>query len=396
MRIELTAEQEAFRQTAADFAERAVRPLAGDIDSSDRVPAALVEEAARLGLLGVTLAPNDGGAGRDTVSYAVALEAVASASASVAMILAVQNTVAEVVAHFGSEAQRSRWLKRLISGRSVGAAALIEAGGGSGAVPDEAGAPQGRPIAWRDGDGYVLRGGQPWVANAAAGDVFLLFADSVAGDATPRPSAFLVPGDAPGLDHAARRDTLGVRGLGCGDVVLEDVRLGADARLGAPEDGGRVGERVLDGTRVATGAAAVGVGQAAFEEALAYAGRTQAGGASPGRRQSVRSALSDTATDLDAARLLVLKAAAARDQQERSTQEAAMAKLVAAEAAQRAAERTMQLLAVGAYERGSTAERLLRDARAAEICHGTASMQRSIIAAELLGEAPAVTDGRDP
>ena len=396
MRIELTPEQDAFRQTAADFAARSVRARAGEIDAADRFPAALVEEAARLGLLGVTIPPGDGGAGRDAVSYAVALEAVATASATVAMILAVHNLVTEVVARFGSAAQRSRWLQRLASGRSVGAAALTEADAATpaGARPDaavkSAAAPASRTTASRDGDGYVLRGNATWIANAAAGEVFLLCAELDAGDGARRTSAFLAPGDAPGLRRAAARDALGIRGLGCMDVVLEDVRLGEDARLGAPGEGRKVRDWALDGARVATGALAVGVGQAAFAEALAYAGRPRAGGASPGRQQSVRSAISDTATDLDAARLLVLKAAAARDRQERCTQEAAMAKLAAAEAAQRAAERTMQLLAVGAYERGSTAERLLRDARAAEICHGTSALQRLTIAADFLGEAPGV------
>ncbi len=398
MRIELTPEQDAFRQTAADFAARSVRARAGEIDAADRFPAALVEEAARLGLLGVTIPPGDGGAGRDAVSYAVALEAVATASATVAMILAVHNSlVTEVVARFGSAAQRSRWLQRLASGRSVGAAALTEADAATaaGARPDaavkSAAAPASRTTASRDGDGYVLRGNATWIANAAAGEVFLLCAELDAGDGARRTSAFLAPGDAPGLRRAAARDALGIRGLGCMDVVLEDVRLGEDARLGAPGEGRKVRDWALDGARVATGALAVGVGQAAFAEALAYAGRPRAGGGSPGRQQSVRSAISDTATDLDAARLLVLKAAAARDRQERCTQEAAMAKLAAAEAAQRAAERTMQLLAVGAYERGSTAERLLRDARAAEICHGTSALQRLTIAADFLGEAPGVT-----
>lgn len=396
MRIELTAEQEAFRQTAADFAERSVRPPASEIDSSDRVPAVLVEEAARLGLLGVTLAPSDGGAGRDAVSYAVALEAMASASASVAMILVVQNTVAEVVARFGSEAQRSRWLKRLTSGRSVGAAALTETGADPEGPDDDAASPHGQATASPERDGYVLRGSRTWVANAAAGEAFLLFAGMDAGDGRRETGAFLVPGDARGLRRATARDALGVRGLGCMDIVLDDVRLGSDARLGTPGDGCKVRDWSLDGARVATAALAVGVGQAAFAEALAYAGRPQAGGRSPGRRQSVRSALSDTATDLDAARLLVLKAAAARDRRERCTQEAAMAKLAAAEAARRAAERTMQLLAVGGYERGSSAERLLRDARAAEICQGTSAVQRLTIAADLLGEAPGFTDGRGP
>ena len=197
----------------------------------------------------------------------------------------------------------------------------------------------------------------------------------------------LVPEDAPGLTRADARDALGVRGLGCRDVVLEDVRLGADARLGAPGDGCRVRDWALDGARVATAALAVGVGQAALAETLAYARRPQAEGTAPGRPQSVSWTLADTATDVDAARLLVLKAAAAWDRQQRCTLEASMAKLAAAEAAQRTAERTMQLLAAAAYERGSTAERLLRDARAAEIGQGTSAVQRLTIAAELLGEA---------
>ena len=382
MRIELTPEQEVFRQAAVAFAERSVRSRAGELDVADRFPRALVDEAAGLGLLGVHVPPAAGGAGRDTVSYALALEAVAAASATVAMILVVHNSlVTEVVARFGSDAQRGSWLRRLASGRSLGACALAEADAGA----DEA----GRGVAAvRDGERHVLRGRAVWVANAAAAELFVVFATAGAGGEPGSAGAFLVPGDAPGLRRADARDALGVRGLGCMDVVLQDVRLGADARLGAPGDGRSVRDWALDGARVATGALAVGVGQAAFAEALAYAGRAQADGTSPGRQQSVRWTLSDTATDLDAARLLVLKAAAARDRQERCTLEASMAKLAAAEAAQRAADRTMQLLAAAAYERGSTAERLLRDARAAEIGHGTSALQRAIIAAELLGEAP--------
>ena len=381
MRLELTPEQEAFRQTAADFAARSVRARGGAIDAGDRFPAALVDEAARLGLLGVTIPAGEGGAGRDAVSYALALEAVAAASATVAMILAVHNSLAaEVVARFGSEPLRGRWLRRLASGRSLGACALVEADAG----PGEAG---GGVTAARDGERYVLRGRAAWVANAAAAELFVVFAPAGTGGEPAGAGAFLVPGDAPGLTRADARDALGVRGLGCRDVVLEDVRLGADARLGAPGDGCRVRDWALDGARVATAALAVGVGQAALAETLAYARRPQAEGTAPGRPQSVSWTLADTATDVDAARLLVLKAAAAWDRQQRCTLEASMAKLAAAEAAQRTAERTMQLLAAAAYERGSTAERLLRDARAAEIGQGTSAVQRLTIAAELLGEA---------
>ncbi len=380
MRLELTPEQDAFRQTAADFAARSVRTQGGAIDAADRFPAALVDEAARLGLLGVTIPAGAGGAGRDAVSYALALEEVAAASATLAMILGVHNSLAaEVVARFGSEPQRGRWLRRLASGRSLGACALVEADTGPGGA--------GGVAVARDGERYVLRGRAVWVANAAAAELFVVFAAAGTGGEPAGAGAFLVPGDAPGLTRADARDALGVRGLGCRDVVLEDVRLGADARLGAPGDGCKVRDWALDGARVATAALAVGVGQAALAETLAYARRPQAEGTAPGRSQSVSWTLADTATDVEAARLLVLKAAAARDRQEHCTLEASMAKLAAAEAAQRAAERTMQLLAAAAYERGSTAERLLRDARAAEIGQGTSAVQRLAIAAELLGEA---------
>ena len=392
MRIEPTPEQEAFRQAAARFAARSVRSRAGEIDGADRFPTDLVDEAARIGLLGVTMPTAEGGAGRDTVSCALALEAVASASATVAMILAVHNSLAaDVVARFGSAGQRNTWLRRLASGRCLGAFALMEAraAAGGGANADDV-------VAARDGQGYVLRGRMSWVANAAAAGLVVVFARGDSEEAGWRRSTFLVPADVSGLTQDDARDPLGVRGLGCRDVVLEDVRLGAEALLGAPGDGLRVRAWALDGARVALGALAVGIGQAAFAEALAYAGRTQADGASLGRQQSVRGTLADTATDLDAARLLVLKAAAARDQQERCTLEASMAKLAAADAAQRAADRTMQLLSAAAYERGSTAERLLRDARATDVYHGTSAVQRLTIAAELLGEASGLTDGRGP
>ncbi|MCY4027201.1 MAG: acyl-CoA dehydrogenase family protein [Acidobacteria bacterium] len=383
MRIEPTPQQEAYRQTAADFAARSVRAGAGELDATGRFPAALVDEAAGLGLLGVTVPRDDGGGGRDTVAYALALEAVATASAAVAMILAVHNSlVADVVARFGSDDQRRAWLRRLASGRSLGASALAEPNAVAGAGADACGV-----AAVRDGEHYVLCGRTAWVANAGAAELFVVFATSEAGGERGRANTFLVPGDAPGLQRAAAPDALGARGLDCREVVFRDVRLGGDALLGAPGEGRRVRDWALDGVRVATGALAVGVGQAAFDEALAYASRTQADGASLGRQQSVRSTLADTATDLDAARLLVLRAAAARDQQERCTLEASMAKLAAAEAARQAAERTMQLQAAAGYERGSTAERLLRDARAADIYHGTSTVQRLTLAAELLGEA---------
>ena len=378
MRIELTPEQAAFERTVRQFAESAVAPCAAGIDASDRFPAELVAEAAALGLLGTTLPAAWGGAGRDYVSYVLAVEAVAAASATLAVILAVNNSlVAEVVHRFGTDAQKEAWLRRLASGRAVGAFALSEANAGTDAANQET-------TATADGDGYVLRGRKVWVANGTAADVALVFAATEPGAGGRGVSAFLVPLDRPGLGRAATRDSLGVRGLGCVDLELDDVAVDRGALVGAPGEGFRVALWALDGGRIAIGAQALGIGQAAFEEAVRHAATRRTFGQPIGRHQAIQWMIADMATELDAARLLVLRAAAAKDQQPRVTLEAAMAKLAASEAAHRAADKAMQILASAGYRRGSVAERLFRDVRATEIYQGTSEVQRMIIAEQLI------------
>ena len=267
MRLELTADQEAFRQSVQQFADTAVKPRAAEIDESDQFPRDLVAQAADLGLMGVTVPPEWGGAGRDYVSYSVGIEAVATASATLAVILAVNNSlVAEVLARFGSEPQKQRWLRALSSGQALGAFALSEENAGTDAANQET-------TATTDGDGYRLRGRKIWVANAVAADVVVVFAATEPGIGGRGVSAFLVPSDAPGLQRTATDNSLGVRGLGCMDLALDDLRVGADAMVGAPGQGFRVALWALDGGRVAIGAQALGVGRAAFDEALAHAKR---------------------------------------------------------------------------------------------------------------------------
>lgn len=383
MRLDLTPEQEAFRAEAQRFADAEVRPRAREIDASDRFPADLVARAGRRGLMGVTIPAAAGGAGRDYVSYAAAIEAIAGASATLAAILSVNNSlVAEVVARFGSPAQRETWLRPLASGGAVGAFALSEPDAGTDAANQ-------RTRAVPDGGGYRLTGRKVWVANGAAARVFIVFAATEPDVGGRGVSAFLVPAGAPGLRASPTPDTLGVRGLGCRDLALEAVPAPAGAMLGDAGGGFRIALWALDGGRVAIAAQAVGIGQAAFEEALAHARRRQTFGRPIARYQAVQWMLADMATEMDAARLLMYRSAAARSTQERSAAEAAMAKLHASEAAHRAADRAMQILASAGYRRGSTVERLFRDVRATEIYQGTSEVQRMVIAADLLAEESA-------
>jgi alkylation response protein AidB-like acyl-CoA dehydrogenase len=378
MDFALTPDQESFVAGVRAFARDHVAPRAAAIDAGGVFPRELVREAGRLGLMGVTIPADRGGGGRDYVSYALAVEAVAFASATLAVILTVNNSlVAEPLLEFGSAAQQQQWLARLASGEAIGAFALSEEQAGSDAANQ-------KTQARRDGDSYVLTGRKVWVANAEAADVAIVFAHVEPAERKRNISAFLVPMSSPGV-RKTPSDSLGVRGLGCMDLALEGVRLDAGARLGEAGRGFRVAMRALDGGRVAIAAQALGVGQAALDEALAYARERVVFGQPLGDFQAIQFQLADLAAELEAARVLTWRAADGRDRQPRVSVEAAMAKLQASEAAHRAADRAMQILASAGYRRGSTIERLFRDVRAAEIYQGTSEVQRMIIAEAILG-----------
>jgi butyryl-CoA dehydrogenase len=369
----LSAEQEAFVARAREFAATRVAPRAADVDASGEFPRDLIAEAARLGLMGVTIPAAHGGAGRDYLTYALAVEAIALSSAVVAVILTVNNSlVVEPLHQFGTEEQRDLWLGRLARGEAIGAFALSEAQAGSDAANQQT-------VARFDGDHYVITGKKVWVANAEAADVAIVFATTEPGARGRGVSAFLVPLAAPGIRRTPS-DSLGVRGLGCQDLDLDDVRVDAGALLGEAGHGFRIAMRALEGGRVAIAAQALGVGQAALDEAVAYARERHAFGQPIGNFQAIQFQIADLATDLEAARMLTWKAADARERQPRASLEAAMAKLQASEAAHRAADRAMQILASSGYRRGSRIERLFRDVRATEIYQGTSEVQRMIIA----------------
>jgi alkylation response protein AidB-like acyl-CoA dehydrogenase len=380
MQFELTREQRAFKEKVERFAADIVAPRAALIDKTGEYPADVMHAAALEGLCGMTVPTAWDGAGRDYVSYALAIEAIAKASATVAVALVVTNSlVAELIAHAGRGPHKERWLRRLARGDAIGAFALSEEGAGTDAANQQT-------VATRSGEGYRIRGRKVWVANAEEAAVAIVFASTRPGLRGQGVTAFLVPMAAAGITRTARADSLGVRGLGCMDLDF-DVMVGDDQVLGHVDQGFRLAMWALQGGRIAIAAQALGIGEAALSEALAYAKQREQFGRPIASYQAVQWMLADMATELAAARMLTLKAAAAKDRQEKCGFEASMAKLAASEAAHKAADKAMQILASAGYRRGSVVERLFRDVRATEIYQGTSEAQRMIIAANVLASA---------
>lgn len=377
MRPEPTDEQLAFRQTIDEFARDAVAPRAAAIDESAQFPHDVIRAAAGRGLLGLTVPRSWGGLGLDYVSYVMAIEAVARASATVAVSLVVHNSlVAELISHAGRASQKERWLRRLAEGTALGAFALSEPEAGTDAANQ-------KTKASRIQGGYRIAGRKVWVANAEAASVAVVFACTRDGLRGQGVTAFLVPLDAAGIVRRTRADSLGVRGLGCMDLDF-DVEVPEDDVLGPVDQGFRLAMWALQGGRIAIAAQALGIGEAAVAEAVRFAQTRETFGQPIGNHQAVQWMLADAATDLEAARMLTWKAADLKNRQARITVEASMAKLAASEAAHRAADKAMQVLASAGFRRGSVVERLFRDARATEIYQGTSEAQRMIIAAQLL------------
>jgi butyryl-CoA dehydrogenase len=379
MVLDLTTAQQSFRSSVEAFAREVVAPRAAAIDESGQFPIDVIRAAAEKGLTGVTIPKTWGGMGLDYVSYALAMEVIAQASATVAVSLVVHNSlVAELLAHAGRAKQKDQWLRRLSTGEAIGAFALSEPDAGTDA------ANQTTKAAKTTG-GYHIAGRKVWVANADAAAVAIVFACTRPGQRGQGVTAFLVPMNSPGITRTARADSLGVRGLGCMDLEF-DVEVTDDQVLGSVDQGFRLAMWALQGGRVGIAAQALGIGEAAIQEAIVFAKARQAFGQPIANYQAIQWMLADAATDLEAARMLTWKAADAKDRQERIRLEASMAKLAASEAAHKAADKAMQILASAGYRRGSVVERLFRDVRATEIYQGTSEAQRLIIAAGILAQ----------
>ena len=380
-----SAAHSALRETVREFAETVVRPLAADVDRNHRFPAEAVAGARDRGLLGVLVPSAYGGAGLDHLAFVTCIEELARACASTAVIVDVHASVAtEPIVLFGSEAQKRAWLPRLASGEVLGAFALTEPGSGSDAAAL-------KTTARRLRDEWVLSGTKTFISNAGLAGLYILFARTNDAPGARGVSAFLVPGDAPGLQAGPPFDKMGLNGSPTCELVLEEVRVPAGALLHEEGRGFRVAMRALDSGRIGISGQALGIATAALQEAVACVGADGAaasaagGGAAAGDEQGVQFLLADMQTSLTAARQLTYHAAARCDAGLPFTRDAAMAKLFSTDAAMAISGDAVQLAGDAGATEQLQCERHFRDAKALQIYEGSNQVQRVVIAREMLG-----------
>jgi butyryl-CoA dehydrogenase len=385
MNLELTEEQQLLRDSVREFAESAVRPRAALIDQTGEFPKDLFHQAGELGLAGVAVPARYGGSEMDTVAYAIVIEEISRVCANMGVILSVNNSlVCDPIDKWGNEDQKTRFLTPLAKGEKLGCFALTEPDAGS-----DAGNQKTRAV--REGDHYRISGQKVFITCGQAADLCVLFAMTNPEKKTRGISAFVVDANSPGFDRSHHQVKLGVNASGTVEIFLTDVLVPVADRLGEEGDGFKIAMTTLDGGRIGIAAQAVGIATEAFEAAVAYSKARRAFGRPIAEFQALRFYIADMATDVDAARLLTRKAAAAKDEVKKNggrySMEAATAKLFAAEMAQRVTTKALQIHGGYGYTKEYPVERNFRDARITEIYEGTSEIHRLIIAREIFKDA---------
>lgn len=354
-----------------ELAQGVVRPVAAEVDRDHRFPAEAVEAAAEAGLLGVLIPREYGGAGLDALAFAICIEELAQACASTSVIVDVHTSVgSEPILLFGDEEQKRRWLPRLASGELLGAFALTEPASGSDAASLKA-------SARRSGNGYILNGTKVFITNVGRAGLYVVFARTGTDEKAAGVSAFLVPGDSPGLRVGQVFQKMGLHGSPTGELVLEDVEVPSANRLGAEGQGFTVAMRALDSGRIGISGQALGIAQAAVEESRELMKER-------GHEQGDDFLLADMATRLESARLLAYHAAWLCSRGRPFTRQASMAKLHCTDTAMQLALDALQVAGEPGAVAGSPFERHVRDAKALQIYEGSNQVQRIVIARELL------------
>jgi len=378
--LTLTEEQELAQRTARDFAREKVLPRAREIDETGRVPSELISEMASLGFLGIYVPEAYGGAGLDALSYALVSEEINRACASTGVVMSSHvSLVVDPLLRHGSDAQKDQYLRPLATGAMLGCFALSEPASGSDAAAM-------RTSARRDGDAWVLNGTKNFITNGASADVVLVFAQT---DATSRHrgiAAFVVEKGTPGFSVGKLEHKLGIRGSDTAQLVFEECRVPAANLLGDVGEGFKIALSTLDGGRISIAAQAVGIARACLEDSLAYAKEREAFSKKIVEFQAIQWKLADMATEIDAARLLVWRAATLKDRGQDHILAAAQAKLFASDVAVRAARECVQIFGGYGYLTDFPAERHYRDAKITEIYEGTSEIMNLVIAEEILKE----------
>jgi alkylation response protein AidB-like acyl-CoA dehydrogenase len=375
-----TGEQDLLRRTIREFAETEIRPHVREWDDAQAFPRALWRKLAAIGLTGIQIDEQLGGAGMSAVEYCICIEELARVDPSVSLSVAAHNGLCvSHLNHFGSDAQKQRYLVPLAKGETIGAWALTEASSGSDAAAM-------RTTARRDGDGWVLNGSKQFITHGAIGDTMVVMAVTDRTADRRGISAFVVPRGTPGLRAGKKEDKLGMRASDTSEVIFQDCRIPADAIVGAEGEGFVNTMQVLDAGRIGIAALGVGLAQGAYEAARRYALERRQFGQPLAWFQAIQWKLADMATRIEAARLLTYRAAWLRDQRaERTTIESSMAKLYSSEIAVRAAEESVQIHGGYGFVKDYPAEKYFRDVKLCTIGEGTSEIQRLVIARQLLG-----------
>jgi butyryl-CoA dehydrogenase len=380
--FQLSDDQLLLKQTAREFCQKRVRPHAEEFDRRGGVPAELLAELSELGYMGLLVPEEFGGLGVDTLSYVCVMEEFAQVCASLEIIVSVHNSlVCQALASFGSAALKQRYLPALAAGEKLGAYCLSE--------PD-AGTDAGSLLttAKRDGDHFVCRGTKSWVTNGGLAQVFLVFARTDPEAGKKGISCLLVEADSQGLVLGKPEDKLGLKASDTRQISFDDVRIPVDQVVGEEGRGLSVALAILDSGRIGVAAQAVGIAQAALDEALKYSQERHQFGRPIADFQAIQFKLADMVTRLDASRLLTYRAAYLKDRgQGRPSKEISMAKLFASESCNWIANEAVQIHGGYGYIKEYPVERYFRDARVTEIYEGTSEAQRMVISRELLGKA---------
>ena len=378
MDFHLTREQELVRQMMHDFTENEVKPIAAETDKTSTYPRENIEKLFDLGVMGMVVPEDFGGAGADDLSSAIAIEELSKQCASTGDILATHNGLCcgPIIAN-GTPAQKEKYLRMLTEGHKVGAFALTEPDAGSDAA-------KGTCVAELQGDHYVLNGSKIFITNGYVADVFVVFAMTDKSKGTRGISAFIVESSFPGFSVGKHEEKLGLHGSPTAEIVFTDCIVPKENLLGAEGKGFKIAMQTLDGGRIGIASQALGIAQGALDKAIQYMKERVQFGKTLDKFQGLQWMVADMATQIDAARLLVRRAAFNHDVGLPFTKEAAMAKLYASEVAMDVTTKCVQIYGGYGYIREYPMERMMRDAKITEIYEGTSQVQRMVIAGQVL------------
>jgi butyryl-CoA dehydrogenase len=375
----LTEEQQMMQRMVRDFAENEIRPVAQEMDASGEFPWEIIRRMGSLGLMGLPIPEEYGGSGADTITYAIAVEEISRVSGSLGITLASHVSLGlDLIDHFGTEEQKRKYLSPLARGQGLAAFGLTEpeAGSDAGAV---------KTTAVLDGDQWVINGQKVFITSGSIADVVVVAAVTDKSAGTKGISNFLVEKDTPGFRPGRDEEKIGLKASVTSQLFFEDCRVPKDNLLGQRGEGYKQFLITLDGGRISIGAMALGLAQGAFEAAVEYSKQRVQFGQPIAKFQAIQWMIADMATEIDAARMMVYRAAWMKDQGVRYTKEAAMAKLYASEAAERACFKAIQIHGGYGYMREYDVERIYRDNRLTTIGEGTSEIQRLVIARQILG-----------